>query len=373
MRKIFRLDAEAVVDDLHDRLVVVASGLNRDFTTAIYRVRCVIEQVDPHLRELARIAAHMTAFARKILRDVKVLELVIKNAQRAPDLLMHVNIRDFCALLSRTGTHRIDQVSDPPGALFSVIEQCSDRQPQSDPSHRVAKRAPWQIFANHQRVPSIQRRRAQERFSRRPSPFLLGARRQRILSGHPVRPSDGPLYRKLRQNLIDKGDQSVPMLILERVMQPMGDRLDRVNQFSEMHRDTLGSGGRVIQLMRKPGGHCAERLQLFLLSRRAFDVAKPRRIARKVSQIQSRVTDSKKAPPENDQPVHARPARIRRRAKQQPDRQKTHRVGCERQRRFFRASSLKEHKNRWPLPRKAFRQRRAAILRSPRGKSCLPP
>ena len=43
VRKILRWDAGAVVDDFHDRLVVVASGLNSDFTSAIYRIRCVIE------------------------------------------------------------------------------------------------------------------------------------------------------------------------------------------------------------------------------------------------------------------------------------------------------------------------------------------
>ena len=77
VRKILRWDAGAVVDDFHDRLVVVASGLDSDFTAAIYSIRCVIEQVDPHLREFARIAAHMTGFARKILGDTNVLELVI--------------------------------------------------------------------------------------------------------------------------------------------------------------------------------------------------------------------------------------------------------------------------------------------------------
>ena len=101
VREILGWDAGAVIDDFHDRLVVVALGLNSDFTTAIYRIRCVIEQVDPHLREFARIATHVTAFARKILRDLKVPELVIKNAQRALELLMHVNIRNLRPLLSR--------------------------------------------------------------------------------------------------------------------------------------------------------------------------------------------------------------------------------------------------------------------------------
>ena len=53
----------------------------------------------------------------------------------------------------------------------------------------------------------------------------------------------------------------------KRVMQPMGDRLDRLNHLSEMHGDTLGGGGRIIQFMRQAGGHGSERLQLFFLSR----------------------------------------------------------------------------------------------------------
>src|SRR5262245_23748325 len=88
VRKILWGDSGAVVDNFHNRLIVVASGLDRDFTTAIYSIRRVVEQVDPHLCELARKAPDMTAFARKTLSDAYVLELVIKDAKRAPDLLM---------------------------------------------------------------------------------------------------------------------------------------------------------------------------------------------------------------------------------------------------------------------------------------------
>ena len=57
----------------------------------------------------------------------------------------------------------------------------------------------------------------------------------------------------------------------------MGDRLDHLNHLSKMHRDALRGGGRVIQFMCKAGGHCSERLQLLLLLRRTFQVAKTRR------------------------------------------------------------------------------------------------
>ena len=77
VRTILRWDAGAIVDDFHNSLIVVASGLNSDLTSAIHRIRCVIEQVDPHLREFARIAAHMTGFARKILGDTNVREFAI--------------------------------------------------------------------------------------------------------------------------------------------------------------------------------------------------------------------------------------------------------------------------------------------------------
>ena len=64
--------------------------------------------------------------------------------------------------------------------------------------------------------------------------------------------------------------------MLKRVVQPMGDRLDHLNHLSKMHRDALCGGGRIVQLMRKAGGHCSERLQLFLLLPRTLDVAKTR-------------------------------------------------------------------------------------------------
>ena len=77
MRTILRWDAGAVVDDFNDSLVVVASGLDSDLTAAIHRIRCVIEQVDPYLREFTRIAAHVAGFARKILGDTNVREFAI--------------------------------------------------------------------------------------------------------------------------------------------------------------------------------------------------------------------------------------------------------------------------------------------------------
>jgi hypothetical protein len=52
-RMILRWDAGAVVDDFHNSLIVIASGLDSDLTSAIHRIRCVIEQVDPYLREFA--------------------------------------------------------------------------------------------------------------------------------------------------------------------------------------------------------------------------------------------------------------------------------------------------------------------------------
>ena len=56
VREIFRRDTRAIVDDLHDGLVVVAPGLDRDFSAAVDRISCVIEQVNPDLRKFAWIA-----------------------------------------------------------------------------------------------------------------------------------------------------------------------------------------------------------------------------------------------------------------------------------------------------------------------------
>jgi hypothetical protein len=44
VRAILREDAGAVVDNFHDRLIIVPSGLNCDFTTVAYRIRRVVEQ-----------------------------------------------------------------------------------------------------------------------------------------------------------------------------------------------------------------------------------------------------------------------------------------------------------------------------------------
>ena len=68
VRTILRWNAGAVVDDLHDCLVVVAPGSNRDFAIAVHRIRRVIEQIHPHLCKFARIAAHVPAIGGKIPR-----------------------------------------------------------------------------------------------------------------------------------------------------------------------------------------------------------------------------------------------------------------------------------------------------------------
>jgi phage-related minor tail protein len=100
---------------VHDSLIAVASALNGGFTSAIHRIRCVIEQVDPHLREFARIAAHVTTFAREILDDMNVLELVIKNAPRALLIcsctsISAVSARSCLALERTASTNRIRRV-----------------------------------------------------------------------------------------------------------------------------------------------------------------------------------------------------------------------------------------------------------------------
>ena len=71
---------------------------------------------------------------------------MVENAQSASDLLVHVDIRGFGALLFGAGTHRIDQTGDAPGALFSIIQQSLDRHSRSDPLHRIAKSVGGQII-----------------------------------------------------------------------------------------------------------------------------------------------------------------------------------------------------------------------------------
>ena len=268
-RAILRRNAGAVVDDLHDRLVVFASRLNGDFAVSVYRIRRVIEQIYPDLRKLARIAAHVPAVGGKIPTDAHTLELVIQNRKGAPDLLMHVDIRGFCALLLRAGTYCIDQIGDPPGALLGVIEQCLDRHPQSDPSHRVPESVLWQIFTQQNEHAGVQSRADKHRsdfpgvrHATSSQPGREGILRIALLDRLMM-----PASRKIFQNLARERDQPVPVLMRKRVMQSMGDRLDRLNDLSQMHGDALGGGGRIIQFMRQPGGHGSEGLQLFPLSR----------------------------------------------------------------------------------------------------------
>src|SRR4029450_13493995 len=56
----------------------------------------------------------------------------------------------------------------------------------------------------------------------------------------------------------------------------MGDFLDRLDHLSEMHGNTLRSGGRIVQFMRQASGHRAESLQFFLLARTTLEVSKTR-------------------------------------------------------------------------------------------------
>ena len=66
-----------------DGLIVVAPRSDRNLAVAVHRIRGVIEQVHPHLREFARIAAHVAAVVRKMLGDANILELAIKNRRGA--------------------------------------------------------------------------------------------------------------------------------------------------------------------------------------------------------------------------------------------------------------------------------------------------
>ena len=83
VREILRENSRAIVDDLHDRLIVVTPRFDRDFAMAIHRIRRVIEEIHPHLRKFARIAAHAAAVGGKMPADANPLELVIQNRKGA--------------------------------------------------------------------------------------------------------------------------------------------------------------------------------------------------------------------------------------------------------------------------------------------------
>ena len=185
---------------------------------------------------------------------------------------MDVNIRGLRALLSRDGTHRFDQAGDSPGGLFCVVKQRLNLQPQGDPPQRVAESVLWQKFAQRNQGTHFQSG-ADERGSDFPGvshPSFAQPCCEHILRIALLDRMILPASRRVLQNLAHKCDQPIPVFMLKRVVQPMGDRLDRLNYFAKLHCDALRGGGRVIQFMRKTGGHCSERLQLLLLLRRTF-------------------------------------------------------------------------------------------------------
>ena len=63
----------------------------------------------------------------------------------------------------------------------------------------------------------------------------------------------------------------------KRLVQSMGDNLNRLTHLPEVHGDALRGGGGVIQLMRETRRHRSERGQLFVLARRAFEVPEAQR------------------------------------------------------------------------------------------------
>ena len=82
---------------------------------------------------------------------------------------------------------------------------------------------------------------------------------------------------ELLQSSTRKPDQPIPVLVRKRLVQSMGDKLNRLNHLPEVHGDALRGGGGVIQFMRETRRHRSERGQLFVLARRAFEVAKTQR------------------------------------------------------------------------------------------------
>ena len=185
---------------------------------------------------------------------------------------MHVNIRSLRALLSRDGTHGFDQAGDSPGGLFRVVKQRLNLQPQDDPSHRVAESVLWQKFAQRNQGTHFQPR-ADERGSDFPGvghPSFSQPGCEHILRIALLNRVMALASRRVLQNLADECDQPIPVLMLKRVVQPMGDRLDSLNHLSKMHCNALRGGRGIVQFMSKAGGHCSERLQLLLLLRRTF-------------------------------------------------------------------------------------------------------
>ena len=128
-----------VVTDLDDHVAVAREGADLDPAVAAHRIDRVVEDVRPHLVELAAERLDRRQPGLVVAHDLDpALELGAQDDQRVLQAGRHVHLLDRCLVHVRVVLDRPDDLGDPAGAGADLVDEGMDLAPGRDPlDHRA--------------------------------------------------------------------------------------------------------------------------------------------------------------------------------------------------------------------------------------------
>ena len=136
-------NADAVVDDAHDRRATVAGGLDPQHAMIRHRVDRVVGQIGPDLIELAGKRAHRRQIGRVVAleRDVLAFELVAEHHQRAVDPLAQIGPLAVAGTVHvRVDLHRADQLGDASRGGTNIPREILRADDRREPGDEIGQR-----------------------------------------------------------------------------------------------------------------------------------------------------------------------------------------------------------------------------------------
>jgi len=114
----------AGVAELDDDVIPVSPRCDLERAHAVHRVNGVVDEVGPHLVELAGVCVDPRDVCAVGTNDLHtVAELVVQHHQGALDADRHVDVLDRRAIHLRVRPDRADEIGDAPGRLLHLREE----------------------------------------------------------------------------------------------------------------------------------------------------------------------------------------------------------------------------------------------------------
>ncbi len=268
-------DAWAVVLDLDDHGVAVASGPDRDVAGAAHRVHGVVEEVRPDLVQLAAVGVDRRDVRTVVAFDLDPdLQLVAQDHEGVVDALVQVDRLDRRLPEVRVALQGADDLRDAGRTLADLVGERVDGERAGGPRQRRV-----QGVAVPDRPGDVLERvrvQALRDEGRRELPPVVDTATvepvldRRLAVGSFDRVQVARARCPLARTAFELTKHLAALRRHSHVVEPEMRRLQPGERLPELFGRTPGRGGRVVQLVRDAGREGPEGRHLLALAQRAF-------------------------------------------------------------------------------------------------------